>query len=128
MICTLNKCGVYAAGQSRMYHILGSSAQVNGRHGYTGSQRRCCRACDEVKQDEYDDGCDDEETDHDDDGNHYDGGGHKYDDKDDDKDKFAASAKTLCMPLDEQSNLKPGDKCFFCGADAKKRVLWGKSY
>ncbi len=48
--------------------------------------------------------------------------------KDDDKDKFAASAKTLCMPLDEQKNLKEGDKCFFCGADAKKRILWGKSY
>lgn len=47
---------------------------------------------------------------------------------DDDKDKFAASAKTLCVPLDEQKNLKPGDKCFFCGAEAKKRVLWGKSY
>jgi len=48
--------------------------------------------------------------------------------KDDDKDKFAASAKTLCMPLDEQKNLKEGDKCFFCGAEAKKRILWGKSY
>ena len=47
---------------------------------------------------------------------------------DDDKDKFAASAKTLCIPLDEQKNLKAGDKCFFCGAEAKKRVLWGKSY
>ena len=77
---------MYAAGQSSMYHVLGCSAQVNGQHGYTGSRRRCCRACDEVKQDEYDDGCDDEVIDHDDDCNHYDGGGLKYDDEDYDND------------------------------------------
>jgi len=45
----------------------------------------------------------------------------------DDKDKFAASAKTLCIPL-EQLPIKPDEKCFFCGKNAKKRVLWGKSY
>jgi len=47
--------------------------------------------------------------------------------KDDDKDKFAASAKTLCIPL-QQEPIKDQEKCFFCKGPAKKRVLWGKSY
>lgn len=38
-----------------------------------------------------------------------------------------ASAKTLCIPL-QQEPLKEGQKCFFCGADAKVRVIWGRSY
>ena len=41
--------------------------------------------------------------------------------------QLTGSAKTLCIPL-VQKELKEGEKCFHCGAPAKKRVLWGRSY
>jgi prolyl-tRNA synthetase len=40
---------------------------------------------------------------------------------------LTGQAKTLCMPL-KQEPLKEGEKCFHCGADAKTRVYWGRSY
>eukprot|EP01017_Pseudomicrothorax_dubius_P019028 TRINITY_DN2095_c0_g1_i2.p1 TRINITY_DN2095_c0_g1~~TRINITY_DN2095_c0_g1_i2.p1 ORF type:complete len:747 (-),score=223.75 TRINITY_DN2095_c0_g1_i2:258-2498(-) len=41
--------------------------------------------------------------------------------------QLTGSAKTLCIPL-EQDPIKEGEVCFHCGAPAKKRVLWGRSY
>jgi prolyl-tRNA synthetase len=40
---------------------------------------------------------------------------------------LTGAAKTLCIPL-EQEPIKEGEKCFFTGKPAKKRVLWGRSY
>ncbi len=40
---------------------------------------------------------------------------------------LTGAAKTLCIPL-EQESIKEGEKCFFTGRPAKKRVLWGRSY
>ena len=40
---------------------------------------------------------------------------------------LTGSAKTLCIPF-EQTPLKEGAKCFACGADAKVKALWGRSY
>lgn len=40
---------------------------------------------------------------------------------------LTGQAKTLCVPLDA-APLSETDKCFHCGAAAKKRVLWGRSY
>jgi prolyl-tRNA synthetase len=37
------------------------------------------------------------------------------------------TAKTLCMPL-EQDPIPSNAKCFSCGLPAKKWVLWGKTY
>lgn len=37
------------------------------------------------------------------------------------------TAKTLCMPL-EQDPIPENSKCFSCGLAAKKWVLWGKTY
>lgn len=40
---------------------------------------------------------------------------------------MTGGAKTLCMPLDQEA-IKAGEKCFNCGKEANKRVLWGRSY
>lgn len=40
---------------------------------------------------------------------------------------LTGAAKTLCIPL-EQEPVKEGEKCFFTGRPAVKRVLWGRSY
>jgi prolyl-tRNA synthetase len=40
---------------------------------------------------------------------------------------MSGSAKTLCMPL-KQESLAEGTRCFHCGAVASKWVLWGRSY
>ena len=40
---------------------------------------------------------------------------------------LTGQAKTLCIPL-EYEPLKEGDVCFHCGAAAKVRVYWGRSY
>jgi len=40
---------------------------------------------------------------------------------------LTGAAKTLCIPLDQEP-IKEGEKCFFTGRPAKKRVLWGRSY
>jgi prolyl-tRNA synthetase len=37
------------------------------------------------------------------------------------------AAKTLCIPMDQEP-IKEGEKCFYTGKPAKKRVLWGRSY
>lgn len=37
------------------------------------------------------------------------------------------TAKTLCIPL-EQDSIPSGSKCFSCEREAKKWVLWGKTY
>ena len=37
------------------------------------------------------------------------------------------TAKTLCMPL-EQDPIPKDSKCFSCGQLATKWVLWGKTY
>lgn len=41
---------------------------------------------------------------------------------------LTGSAKTLCLPFEPKSPLKPGDKCFHCGEEAKIKALWGRSY
>ncbi|CAD8049597.1 unnamed protein product [Paramecium primaurelia] len=41
--------------------------------------------------------------------------------------QLTGSAKTLCMPL-KQDEIKEGEKCFHCGQQAKRYVLWGRSY
>lgn len=41
---------------------------------------------------------------------------------------LTGSAKTLCIPFEPKTPLKEGDKCFHCGADAKVKALWGRSY
>lgn len=40
---------------------------------------------------------------------------------------FKGAAKTLCIPM-EQTPLKEGEKCFYSGRPAVKKVLWGRSY
>jgi prolyl-tRNA synthetase len=45
----------------------------------------------------------------------------------DDSDDTVATAKTLCIPL-QQTPLNEGQKCFFCGENAQLRVIWGRSY
>lgn len=40
---------------------------------------------------------------------------------------LTGQAKTLCVPL-EQEPIQEGQKCFYCSADAKTRVYWGRSY
>lgn len=47
--------------------------------------------------------------------------------KHDDGEHLTGSAKTLCLPF-EQDPLNPTDVCFSCGQPATKRVLWGRSY
>lgn len=49
------------------------------------------------------------------------------DSKLDDGEHLTGAAKTLCMPF-EQEPIDPGTKCFHCGADATRRVIWGRSY
>ena len=41
--------------------------------------------------------------------------------------KMTGAAKTLNMPLD-QKPIETGELCFKCGKEAKKRVVWGRSY
>lgn len=45
----------------------------------------------------------------------------------DEGDHLTGSAKTLCMPF-EQEPILPEEKCFHCGLAATRRVLWGRSY
>lgn len=47
--------------------------------------------------------------------------------KHDDGEHYTGSAKTLCIPF-EQDPILEGTKCFNCGVNATKRVLWGRSY
>lgn len=42
-------------------------------------------------------------------------------------DNTAATAKTLCIPL-EQKPLPEDSKCFFCGQKATVNVFWGRTY
>lgn len=41
---------------------------------------------------------------------------------------LTGSAKTLCIPFNPQTPLVAGEKCFHCGAEAKVKALWGRSY
>ncbi|CAD8048968.1 unnamed protein product [Paramecium sonneborni] len=41
--------------------------------------------------------------------------------------QLTGSAKTLCIPLNQEEILE-GQKCFHCGCQAKRYVLWGRSY
>jgi prolyl-tRNA synthetase len=45
----------------------------------------------------------------------------------DGEDILTGAAKTLCIPF-EQTPLKENAKCFACGAPAKVKALWGRSY
>ena len=47
--------------------------------------------------------------------------------KEDAHSHFKGAAKTLCIPL-TQDPIKEGEKCFYTGKPAVKRVLWGRSY
>jgi prolyl-tRNA synthetase len=47
--------------------------------------------------------------------------------KHDDGEHYTGAAKTLCIPF-EQDLIAEGTKCFNCGVNATKRVLWGRSY
>jgi prolyl-tRNA synthetase len=41
---------------------------------------------------------------------------------------LTGSAKTLCIPFEPKTPLKADDVCFHCGAPAKVKALWGRSY
>ena len=43
------------------------------------------------------------------------------------EDILTGSAKTLCIPFDQEP-LAEGQKCFACGEAAKVKALWGRSY
>jgi len=45
-----------------------------------------------------------------------------------DEEVLTGSAKTLCIPFTPKTPLVPGEKCFHCGAEAKVKALWGRSY
>jgi len=45
-----------------------------------------------------------------------------------DEEVLTGSAKTLCLPFQPKTPLVPGEKCFHCGAEAKIKALWGRSY
>jgi len=47
--------------------------------------------------------------------------------KEDAESHLKGAAKTLCIPMDQEP-IKEGEKCFYTGQPAKKRVLWGRSY
>jgi prolyl-tRNA synthetase len=47
--------------------------------------------------------------------------------KEDVNSHFKGNAKTLCIPL-VQDAINEGEKCFYTGKPAVKRVLWGRSY
>lgn len=46
-----------------------------------------------------------------------------------DESLLTGSAKTLCIPYDVgNQKLENGEKCFYCGEQAKVTALWGRSY
>ena len=45
-----------------------------------------------------------------------------------DEEVLTGSAKTLCIPFTPKTPLVAGEKCFHCGAEAKVKALWGRSY